>query len=166
MKQKMDNWENDIGCSSEKIIELLKSIEVRLEIIAIFLLALIILMLISLAEVHAADPWTRGEKWMFGYFTALNIIDMGQTCTIYDSSRYNESFFLATIVLEDKRENAKYVPLMFVATNLSCLGIAHLLPSEWHWAKPRQWFLNGITVFELYAAGRNMCYGVKWRFPF
>ena len=149
----------------KKIIDLLIDIKYTLFTLTGFLAAILILIILFPIFSHASDPWTKNEKWTYGYFTALNIVDCGQTYYIYRSPNFNEAFPLATAIIEDKPENARYVPLMFIGSNLTCLGIAHLLPSKWKWTKPRQWFLSSITLFEVYAVGRNICYGVKWRIP-
>jgi len=151
--------------TDKTIIKLLT--DIKWDIFAIWIILVIFLVsFLATERAHAADPWTKNQKWTYYYFTSLNIIDLGQTYSIYESPTRSEKFFLASAILEDKPENAKYVPLMFIGSNLTCLGVAHFLPSKWYWIRPRQWFLSGVTFFEVYAVGRNFCYGVKWRIPF
>ncbi len=122
----------------------------------LLIIIIFILFIIFSYPVSYADSWDRNDKYLYGYFTSLQIIDCLQTRYIYHSPRHKEAFPPAKFIINDKP--SRIIP-MFLATNLLSLYAADKMPRKW-----RQRFLGTLTLFEVYAVGRNYCLGVKFYF--
>lgn len=119
-------------------------------------LSLLIFFVVLFSSCATFQDWDRDSKYLYGYFTALNVVDCLQTRYIYESPTHKEAWPPAIAIVDDKPE--RIIP-MFVGTNLLCLYTADRLPKKY-----RNKFLGIITLFEVYAVGRNYCYGIGFKF--
>lgn len=109
-----------------------------------------------LSSCATTKDWSRDDRYLYHYFTALNVIDCLQTKYIYKSPTHKEAWPPAIIIVDDKPE--RIIP-MFIATNLLVLKTAGMLSPKW-----RKRLLGTATLFEVYAVGRNYCFGVGLEF--
>ena len=104
------------------------------------------------SSVLAADPWSTEDKAMYAAYTALRIVDMGQTLNI---ARNPDKFHERNPLLGSHPSEGK-VAGFFIGSHIVMTVAAHYMPSEY-----RKWFLRTGTVIELGMVGNNAKLGVK-----
>lgn len=132
---------------------------------------IIILLMLSVANIAHADEWSTESKALASIFTVATVIDWGQTRDIVHNStdrctkRINNGLQCTggyhektNIYLGRDPSMSKvntYMPVAMVAI----LGIAHVLPEKY-----RVRFLQGMSFLELGTIYNNKKIGLKIRF--
>lgn len=117
--------------------------------------ALTALVALLAAPAHGADPWSARDVALQATYTALHVMDWGQTRYI---ATHPERHFERNPLL-GRHPHKDKVDLYFAGTLVAHTVVTHLLPKEW-----RPWW-QGVTIaLEGSCVGWNIAGGVKVRF--
>jgi hypothetical protein len=127
----------------------------KLKILPILIATFVIFFLSSTAS-FAKDKWDTTDKILFTSFTALMVVDYGQTQDIF--KRQSEGYYEKSNIIIKKYGQKSVLP-WFIVSEVGAWLIADQLPSKW-----RKTWLVAVNALEIKMIHNNYSIGLKVNF--